>query len=79
MKVLKFRTSIDSQEALSQVAPYLGEEPSINKWSIDTSSEENILSVSGQDINPQTVESAVEKAGFKAEVIRVIGIDGGDL
>lgn len=79
MEILKFKTNVENQEAISKVAAYLDKEEGISKWNIDTESEEKILSVSGTDLSPQTVKNAVEQAGFKAETIRVLGIGGGDL
>ncbi|AKD05026.1 hypothetical protein POKO110462_06220 [Pontibacter korlensis] len=79
MELIKFKTNVQNQDALSKVAPFLDKEESISKWNIDTESDDKILSVSGVNLDPQTVENAVEKAGFKAEIIRVMGIGGGDL
>ncbi|TXK45860.1 copper chaperone [Pontibacter qinzhouensis] len=79
MEIIKFKTNIDNEESLSRVAPYLDKEESISRWKLDTGSIENILSVSGTDLDPQRIENVVKQAGFKAEIIRVIGIGGKDL
>ena len=79
MEIINFKTNVESQEALSKVAPYLDKEESISKWSIDTESTDKILSVSGTNLDPQTVEKVIEQAGFRAEIKRVIGLSGGDL
>ncbi|WP_018480070.1 hypothetical protein [Pontibacter roseus] len=79
MEVIKFKTNVENEEAISRVAPYLDKEESISRWKLDTGSTENILSVSGTDLDPQRIENVVQQAGFKAEIIRVIGIGGKDL
>ena len=79
MEILKFKTNIDGQEAASKVAPFLDGEESISKWHVDTDHEARLLSISGVDVDPQRVENAVEQAGFKAELVRVLGIGGHDL
>ncbi|GAB3833981.1 copper chaperone [Pontibacter rugosus] len=79
MEVIKFKTNVENEEALSRVAPYLDKEESISRWKLDTGSTENILSVSGTDLDSQKIENVVQQAGFKAEIIRVIGISGKDL
>jgi len=79
MEIIKFKTNVESQEALSIVAPYLDKQEQISKWNLDTASEDKVLSVSGKELNPQAIEDAVGRAGYKAEIIRVMGIAGGDL
>ncbi|WP_187264675.1 copper chaperone [Pontibacter beigongshangensis] len=79
MEIIKFKTNVESQEALSKVAPYLDKEESISKWSIDTESTDKILSVSGTNLDAQTIKQIIKQAGFRAEIKRVIGLSGGDL
>lgn len=79
MEIIKFKTDIENDEALSRVAPYLDKEESISRWKLDTGNTEKILSISGTDLDPQRIENVVKQAGFKAEIIRVIGIGGSDL
>lgn len=79
MEILKFKTNVKNEADVSKVAALLDQEESISKWIIDTATDENILSVSGEKLNPQTVENALQEAGFEAEILRVIGIGGEDL
>ena len=79
MEIIKFKTNVESQEALAKVAPYLDKEESISKWSIDTESADKVLSVSGADLSAGAIEKAVEQAGYKAKIIRVVGLSGADL
>ena len=43
MKILKFKTNVDNEDAVAQVAPILDELEGISKWNIDKSTKENIL------------------------------------
>ncbi|MDQ4138945.1 MAG: copper chaperone [Bacteroidota bacterium] len=79
MEILKFKTNVASEEEVNKVAPLLDKLEAISKWRIDTETEENILSISGDNVNPQQVENALAEAGFKAEVLRVLGISGEEL
>lgn len=79
MEVIKFKTNVDNEQALARVAPYLDREESISRWKLNIGSTEKILSISGKDLDPQRIENVVKQAGFKAEIMRVIGIGGSDL
>lgn len=79
MKILKFKTNIETDEMVAKVAPILDQEALISKWKVDTGSQDNILNVSGEEITANVVTQAVEKAGFKAEFIQVLGLGGNDL
>ncbi|MBB6609716.1 copper chaperone [Pontibacter sp. Tf4] len=79
MEIIKFKTNVENEEALSKVAPFLDKEESISRWHIDTESQDKLLSVSGNDLDPQQIENVVKQAGFMAEIIRAIGIGGDGL
>ncbi|PRY13788.1 hypothetical protein CLV24_105158 [Pontibacter ummariensis] len=79
MEIIKFKTDVESQSGLSKVAPFLERVDNLSKWSLDTGSADKVLSVSGTNLSPQAVVNAMEEAGYKAEVLRVMGISGGDL
>ncbi|RNI32032.1 copper chaperone [Rufibacter immobilis] len=76
MELLKFKTNVQSSEQIEQVTPFLEKLPGIENWKIDVGTEENILSISGTNLNPQKIENAVKKAGYTAELLRVLGIGG---
>ncbi|QMU26616.1 copper chaperone (plasmid) [Adhaeribacter radiodurans] len=79
MKILKFKTNISTQEQIALITPILDQVEGISKWDIDPDSNDNILSVSGENLNPQKVENVIQKAGFKVEVLRILGIAGESL
>jgi copper chaperone len=79
MKILKFKTNIENQESLNQVSSLLDQEEAISKWKVDTEDNDHLLSVSGYDLEPDIVKALVERAGYRAELIRVLGIGGEDV
>ena len=76
MQILKFKTDISGQEAIDKVTPLLNQKENISKWDIDPSSDDNILSISGEKIDPQQIENLVQEAGYKAEPLRIVGTSG---
>ena len=76
MQILKFRTNIANQDYTEELTQSLNQVTGLSKWEVDSESEDNILSVSGEKLNPQDIEDAIQKAGFKAELLRVLGITG---
>ncbi|MBC3539956.1 copper chaperone [Rufibacter sediminis] len=76
MEILKFKTNLSGQEEVAKVAPLLDKIETISEWQVDTQSSENVLSISGKNLDPQRVENALAEAGFTAEILRVLGIDG---
>ncbi|WP_181308287.1 copper chaperone [Rufibacter sp. XAAS-G3-1] len=79
MELLKFKTNIGQEDEIGKVAPYLDRVAEVSKWKVDTETEDNILSVSGDNLDPQKVKNAVGEAGFSAELLRVLGIGGEEL
>jgi copper chaperone len=79
MEIMKFKTNIDSQQAIDQVTPFLDQAADIRKWKVDVESPNKVLSVSGENLYPSIVEKAVQQAGYQAEILRVIGIGGDDI
>lgn len=57
----------------------MDKEESISRWHVDTERKDKLLSVSGTDLDPHRIENVVQQAGFKAEIIWVVGIGGKDL
>ncbi len=79
MKIIKFKTNINCGGCVATVTPFLNESGFISNWQVDTNSPDKVLTVSGEGIEPQQIQNLVEEAGFKAEVLRVQGIGGGDI
>lgn len=76
MEILKFKTNVSDREELAQVAPFIDKLDVIKDWKLDTESGDNILSISGESVDPQQIKNAVQEAGFEIEFLRIIGISG---
>jgi copper chaperone len=76
MEIIKFKTNVATQEQILRISPFLDKLKAVKRWQIDTEAQEHILSVSGEDLDPQQIKNALAEAGFEAEILRVIGIGG---
>ena len=70
MKNLKFKTNINCSACVAKVTPFLNEEKTIEKWEVNTSIPDKILSVETNDSTSEKVIAAVQKAGYKIEAIQ---------
>ena len=67
MNMLKFKTNINCAGCLAKVSPFLNAEQNIDKWGVDTSIPEKILTVETDEANADRVISVVKSAGFNIE------------
>jgi hypothetical protein len=79
MEILKFKTNITSEDNLQKIMPILNNEQSIHEWQIDSSNPDNLLTLSGTEVDPQLVINLLQKAGFEVEFMHVFGAAGGGL
>ena len=56
MNTLKFKTNINCAGCLAKVSPFLNAEQSIEKWEVDTSIPEKILTVETDETNADRVD-----------------------
>ena len=69
MATLHFKTNIKCNGCISSVTPFLSGIKEIKEWSVNLNSSERTLTVEGVDINPVAIISALEQAGYKAELV----------
>jgi copper chaperone len=67
MNTIKFKTNINCAGCLAKVSPFLNAEQNIEKWDVDTSISEKILTVETDETNADRVISVVKSAGFNIE------------
>ncbi|MBO0360496.1 copper chaperone [Hymenobacter sp. BT186] len=79
MELLKFKTTVTTVEEVARVAPFLNQLPAVEKWDIAPETEHHVLSISGHNLDPQQIENGLREAGFRAELLRVLGVGGDDL
>jgi copper chaperone len=65
----KFKTNINCNNCLNSVTPFLNQEMDIEEWKVDLAHPDRILSTSLEEDEASLVINAIEKAGFKAELI----------
>jgi len=69
MKTLKFKTNVNCGGCIATVTPYLNKLSGIDKWSVDTTNPNKILTVETPDLDAQVIIEVLKEAGYKGEVI----------
>ena len=69
MKTIELKTNIMCGDCIAKVTPILNETFGKDNWKVDTKDPSKILTVSTENSNESDVIKAVEKAGYKAELI----------
>jgi copper chaperone len=67
MNTIKFKTNINCAGCLAKVSPFLNAEQNFDKWEVDTSIPEKILTVETDETNADRVISVVKSVGFNIE------------
>ena len=68
MKLL-FKTNVKCNGCRTAITPFLDNEPSINSWKVDIFDPDRLLTVEGEELDPQTVIDLLRKAGYQGEVL----------
>ncbi|MEX2640893.1 MAG: heavy-metal-associated domain-containing protein [Balneolales bacterium] len=69
MKTLKFKTNIKCSGCVDKVTPFLDEWAGKDNWKVDVQDPYRILTVVSEDIQPSTIRTALEEAGYKGEPV----------
>lgn len=69
METLKFKSTIKCAACIATVTPFLNTVDGIEKWEVDLSSPDRVLTVESNGATAAQVSTALEKAGYKAEAI----------
>nr|WP_114779131.1 heavy-metal-associated domain-containing protein [Botryobacter ruber] len=70
MKTYKFKTTINCGSCVRAVTPHLNKMEGVKEWKVDTDNPNKVLEVTTDSLEPQEIQSTVQKAGFKAEEIQ---------
>lgn len=65
----QFKTNINCGGCIKAVTPHLNGANDIQKWQVDTTSPDKILSVETESLTAKEVADLIKKAGFDAEEI----------
>lgn len=68
MEKIKFKTTIKCSGCVAKVTPFLNEALGEDNWEVDTNDPSKVLTVVGDNDQTRVIQ-AVEKAGYKAEVL----------
>ena len=69
METLKFKTTINCGGCVATVTPHLNQIKGIEKWSVDTTNPQKILTVEASGLRPEVIVEKLREAGYKAELL----------
>lgn len=67
MKTLTFKTNINCGGCIATVTPFLNNVAGIEKWEVDTTNPDKVLTVTGETITADSIETAIKQAGYTIE------------
>lgn len=68
--ILIFKTNIKFRKQLKAVQAHIEREPHIIKWNVDFQDIDRILRIESRDLQPSTVESLIQQAGYYCEELK---------
>lgn len=68
-QTVQFKTNINCSSCVAKVKPFLDGVEDVCEWNVDTTNREKILTVKTDGDHQAEVMEAVQKAGFKIEVV----------
>jgi hypothetical protein len=69
MEVLVFKTNVTSKKKVNKVSPLLTSFPNIQQWNFDLDDCDKVLRIVATELNPDSVESLLNTAGFNCQVL----------
>lgn len=66
MSTYKFKTTMSCSGCVSKVEKFLTQENGIDKWDVDLTSPDKILTVETVSLLPEQIPALLLKAGYKA-------------
>lgn len=70
MKQYQFKTNINCSGCVAKVTPALNSDPGVKDWEVDITNPNKVLTIQTDNLPEEQVKGLVEKAGFRAELIR---------
>lgn len=67
METIRLKTNIKCGGCVATVTPFLNQTVGEGNWKVDTQNPDKVLTVTTEGTTPETVQQAVQQAGFKAE------------
>lgn len=69
MKKIQFKSNINCGACVAKVTPVLNNEASIEKWSVDTTDPQKVVTVEGKDPDENAIVINLEKIGYILEKV----------
>ena len=70
MSTIAFKTNINCGGCVAKVTPALNAAAGEGNWKVDTANPKKILTVTADKADGEEVIKAIQKAGFKAEIVK---------
>lgn len=70
MESLQFKTNINCSSCVAKVTPTLNEAIGQEKWNVDTTSPDKILTINTDEVTTNEVIAAVTRTGFKIQPLQ---------
>jgi len=70
MKILEFTTSINCNDCVQKVSPFLDKIAGVQNWEVATKNAKKLLTVRGKSVDANEVIKMVKKGGFKATLVK---------
>ena len=69
MKTMKFKTNINCSNCVAKVTPFLDKKARKGSWSVDTESDDKILTVENSELTVEDIVKTIKRTGFEANQI----------
>lgn len=69
MQTVQFKTTINCGGCVAKVTPFLNQLDEVENWKVDTTHPEKILTVSGDELDVDSIKKSVKQAGFEIEQV----------
>lgn len=70
MGTMKFKTNINCSNCVAKVTPFLDKKAGKDTWSVDTESEDKILTVDNNELTEEDIVKTIKRTGFEAKPIQ---------
>ncbi len=70
METMKFKTNINCSSCVAKVTPFLDKKVGKDSWSVDTESEDKILTVDNNELTAEEIVKTIKRTGFEANPIK---------
>lgn len=66
---MKFKTNINCSNCVAKVTPFLNKKVGKDLWSVDTESDDKILTVMSSELTADDIVKTIKRTGFEANPI----------